>query len=167
MCLYAFSALFPHTGSKPWFCPFYYDRSHVTRAGWAVGAGWLEPYGCCHWTPPLLLPSKPWGALETRWPQHPPSPPPPQSCTHRGPRMHVNIQIAGTHMQRRRWLMHTQVNEKPSLTDFFFCSTCDCHISETCAGLKPHDPLYILAWFHILLVHGKENKRPTNVCCEA
>lgn len=50
------------------------DISHdVTHALRAAGAGWLEPYGCCHWTP-LPLPSLSLDPLKTRWPQHPPSP---------------------------------------------------------------------------------------------
>lgn len=129
-------------------CLFFtlHDRIHLTRAGWAAGAGWLEPCGCCRWTP-LLPPSLSADALETRWPQHPPSPPPTRSCTHRGPRMHVNSQTTGTHMHRP-WLMHAQVNEKnkqtnkqePPLANWFDSSPLS-NTSQTGTRFKLHNPL--------------------------
>lgn len=92
-----------------------YDRIHLTRAGWAAGAGWLEPCGCCHWTP-LLPPSLSADALETRWPQHPPSPPPRGAARTEGHACMLTARPqARMHMQRP-WLMHTQVNENKQTT---------------------------------------------------
>lgn len=70
--------------------------------------------------------------------------PPTQSCTHRGPRMHVNSQSAGTHMQRP-WLMHTLVNgekkkKKKHPTPDLTC-LCVLHWTIQATGPKQHNPL--------------------------
>lgn len=115
-----YALLFPHTDSKPLFVDLFflfftlYDRIHLTRAGWAAGAGWLEPCGCCHWTL-LLPPSLSADALETRWPQHPPSPPPRGAARTEG---HACMLTARPQARicKRPWLMHAQVNEKKQTT---------------------------------------------------
>lgn len=94
----------PFIGKNP---PYPCRMGCRCRVTWAL---WLLPLDCA--SSSFTVSRRPGDTVTSA----PAIAPPTQSCTHRGPRMHVNSQTTGTHMHRL-WLMHTHesIEKQPPL----------------------------------------------------